>query len=130
MRPKTEPEIAARVPPHDRARSIRGLLEQRIVLQRRVQELARFVVGKGIAIEIVRGIELPTKEVEAIVDKPQSKPDFPRRQLFVLPPQRLRIRVHAGQTPESLIGPWASDGLKIDEQRRPRHRPGEKRDIE
>src|SRR6266702_3228585 len=114
MRPKAESEIAAGVPPYDHARSVRGLLEQRIVLQRRVQELARFVVGKGIAIEIVRGIELPTKEVEAVVDKPQSQPDLPCRQLFVLPSQCLRIRVHAGQTPEPPIGPRAGDSLKID----------------
>jgi hypothetical protein len=128
--PEAEPEIAARVPPRDQTGSVQWLLEHRIVHQGGVQELGRFIVGEGIAIEVVGRIELPKKEVEAVIDKMKSKAGFPDRQLFVLPTQRLRIRVHTGKTPEPPVGPRATDGLEIDEQRRPRHRPGEKYQID
>ena len=69
--PKAEPEIAAGVPPQRHTGTIRGLLEHGIVHQCRVQELGRFVIGKGIAIKVIGEIELPNKEVEAVVDQTQ-----------------------------------------------------------
>src|SRR5262249_36641677 len=115
LRPKAKPEIAAGVPPQRHTDTIHGLLEHGIVHQCLVQELGRFVIGKDIAIKIVGEIKLPTKEVEAIVDKLQPQPGFANGQLFVRPPyspyriQRLGIRVHTRQPSELLICPAAAD---------------------
>src|ERR671924_365850 len=78
--PEAEAEIAARVPPRHQAGPIRGLLEHRIVYQGRVQELGCFIVGEGVAIEVVGRIELPRKQVEAVLKQTESQPGFPYRQ--------------------------------------------------